>query len=134
MEHIKYKGDRKQSRKVEEWIEKYSIRYYASIREEYIYTGEYDKEFLLIRSDFDELINDIRQIRLSTNYRDLVCYLINRGFLLSTAVKNNSAKLSRKTDKNRSILLKVLYEVNPKLFLSCFKRELPPDVGSHKKK
>jgi hypothetical protein len=134
MEHIKYKGDRKQSRKVEEWIEKYSIRYYASIREEYIYTGEYDKEFLLIRSDFDELINDIRQIRLSTNYRDLVCYLINRAFLLSTAVKNNSAKLSRKTDKNRSILLKVLYEVNPKLFLSCFKRELPQDVGSHKKK
>lgn len=134
MEHIKYKGDRKQSRKVEEWIEKYSIRYYASIREEYIYTGEYDKEFLLIRSDFDELINDIRQIRLSTNYRDLVCYLINRAFLLSTAVKNNSAKLSRKTDKNRSILLKVLYEVNPKLFLSCFLRELPPDMGSHKKK
>ena len=125
MEHIQYTGDKKTSRRVEEWIEKYSIKFYDTIREGYIEDGEYEKEFLLVRSDFDALVNDIRQIRLSRNYRDLVCYLINRAFSLSPGVKGKVNVIDRKTDKNKSILMKVLYEVNPKVFLSCFKRELP---------
>ena len=134
MEHIPFKGDRKVSRKIEEWIEKYSIKFYDTIRDGYIEDGEYEKEFLLARSDFDNLINDIRQIRMSMKYKDLVCYLINRAFSLSPSVKGQADTIARKTDKNKSILMKVLYEVNPKVFLSCFKKELPKNVGSHKKK
>lgn len=117
-------GNRRQNRKVEELIEKYSLFNYIVKYGKDLKDTEQD-DYLLLRSDFDELINSIRQISISHNYQGMVYWLINRAFLVKDSVKQNNSVIKRRTDKNKSLLLKVLYDVNPELFLSCFKKCIP---------
>lgn len=116
---------RKKSRKVEELIEKYSLSLYNESVGEYLESGDYEwNNWLLMRSDFEALIEDIRKIGLSTNYKSMVIRLIKRAFVTEPEMLCNKKKLKAKTDKNKPLLMKVLYDVNPDLFLSCFKREI----------
>ena len=126
LQDIQFNSNRRQCKKIEHLIEKYSIRFYETITGGYATSSDYDDyDFLLLRSDFDLLIQEIRSSEISKNYVDLVYYLINRAFAYNApGVRGNTKIVSRKTDKNKAILLKVLYESNKSLFLSCFKREL----------
>lgn len=114
-------GSRKINKKVENFIEDFSLTNYRVNVTDPSNTGDYDyNDFILLRSDFDDLIQKIREIGLSKNYKGLVYWLLNRAFLISTGMKQNRDTIKRTTNKNRSLLLKVLYVVNPSLFLSCF--------------
>lgn len=118
---IKETGNKKTNKKIEKFIEDYSLLNYRINVLDQKKTDDYDyNDFILLRSDFDELIQKIRGMNLSRNYRGLVYWLINRAFMLSTGIQSNMRNISRITNKNRSLLLKILYEVNPDLFLSCF--------------
>ena len=79
------------------------------------------EEYLLLRNDFDELINDIRQTYISRNYLSLMSWLINRAFCITADVKRNASTLKSNTSSNKSILMKTLYELNKDVFLQCFK-------------
>ena len=57
-----------------------------------------------------------------TYYLDLFSWLIDRAFLISPSLKYQ-ANQSR-TRKNRSLLLKTLYDVNPKAVIKCFCKNL----------
>ena len=72
------------------------------------------------QKEFDLLINDIRSTGISNNYKGFISLLINRAFMITPAMKSKKAELSSKTKKNRALLLKVLYTINKKAFLSCF--------------
>lgn len=111
-----FKGDRRTCKRVETLIEKYSLKKYSAV------TSGYDDEDvdILLRSDFDKLIYDIKNTYISRNYKDLMYWLINRAFLSTIGVQKNRNLIKRRTDKNRSILLKVLYNLNKEAFLSCF--------------
>ncbi len=114
-------GSRKINKKIEKFIEDYSLLNYRINVLDQKRTDDHDyNDFILLRSDFDELIQKIRSINLSRNYRGLVYWLINRAFMLYPGFVRNKNTMVRLTNKNRSLLLKVLYEVNPDLFLSCF--------------
>lgn len=122
---VKYEADldRKKSKKVEELIEKYSLDLYNNwqihvntAEEEYAMD---DNEFLL-RSDFDKLVADIRKTYISRNYLGLMSWLINRAFGISSGVKSKAKIIQSHTNKNKAILIKTLYTVNPKIFLKCF--------------
>lgn len=118
---IKETGNKKTNKKIEKFIEDYSLLNYRINVLDQKRTDDYDyNDFILLRSDFDELIQKIRGMNLSRNYRGLVYWLINRAFMLSPGIQSNMRNISRITNKNRSLLLKILYEVNPDLFLSCF--------------
>lgn len=106
---------RRKSRKVEKLIERYSLKVSAlnAIEEEY----QEEESWLLCQEEFEELIEDIREARLSHNYAGLMYWLICRSFITDN-IKHS--KLQTQLNKNRPILLRVLYEVNPKAFLSCF--------------
>lgn len=115
------KNDFKKARKIEELIEKYSFKLNAvKMSDESLYESDDD---LLLRADFDKLVQDIRTIGISRNYIGFMSYLIKRAFKFG-GVKRTVSTLQSQTDKNKSTLLKVLYECNKSLFLRCFLNEL----------
>ena len=118
---IPNKAFRKRSKKVEALIEKYSLRLYE------FNTGDDTtdaEEYLLLRNDFDDLIKDIRQTYISTNYLGLMSWLIDRAFMVTPNIQRNTRTIVTTLNKNKSILLKTLYEVNKKSLLKCFSRNI----------
>src|SRR5574344_26939 len=105
------KGSRRGSRKVEKMIEKYSLELLASQFSD-------EDEYLLLRSDFDEMIEDIKRVHISKQYLSLMSWLIQRAFLLTPQAYNSHSQ----THRNKSILLKTLYEVNPSCLLQVFSK------------
>lgn len=112
----------RKSQRVEKLIEKYSFRLYNS-HQKYIddQDSEHAKENnLLLRNDFDKLIEDIRKVYISRNYKGLMSYLLNRAFNITAGTRRNKKNTDSRTNNNRAILIRVLYEINPKVFLECF--------------
>ena len=108
---------RRSSRRIEKMISKYSLKldsYYQKLED------DSQDTILLLRSDFDELINDIRQLKLGNKYLGLMSYLINRCLYITQRTKDHKNLSVNRTNNNRAILLKTLYTVNPELFLKCF--------------
>lgn len=118
---IKYPLDinRKTCKRVEELINKYSLLLYLNNTSD---TEDFESynSYLLLRSDFEELIQNIRRVNISNNYIGLMSWLIDRAFMITPDVSRNKM-LRTNLGTNKSLLLKVLYEVNPKCFLKCFK-------------
>lgn len=111
--------DRRKSKKVEELIQKYSLTLY----ENNVDASEDGESYLLLRQDFDDLINDIRQIYISKNYLGMMSWLIDRAFLITPNIRSNNDNILTTIHTNKSLLLKVLYDVNPEAFLMCFQRK-----------
>lgn len=109
-------NDRRKSKKVEELIEKYSLKLSEIQKSDY----DDEEEYLLLRNDFDELISDIQQIYISKNYQGLMCWLINRAFNIGSGVRSKQDVINSNLEKNKSLLMKVLYTVNKDVFLKCF--------------
>lgn len=109
--------DRNLAKKVEAYIQKYSIK----LNEYNMNTERSYDDYLLLRYDYDELISDIRDVSISKNSVGLVSWLINRAFMVTPQLNSNRGMINSKLHKNKSLLLKTLYDVNPKVFLSCFR-------------
>ena len=116
---IKHKNTetRKTSEKVERLIEKY-INGLISFEAKQEHTTE---EYFLLRNDYDELIKELRNITLSSKYIGLMSWLIDRAFIITPELKRAKGQIQSQLSKNRSILLKTLYDLNPKSFKKCFK-------------
>ena len=117
--------NRRQSKKVEELIEKYSLDLYNNIMDdnkEYTDYGYSDENSLLLRSDFDQLIEDIKKIYISKNYVGLMSWLIDRAFLITPNSQMGAPHSDRKTNENKALLLKVLYDINPQNVLQIFSK------------
>lgn len=117
--------NRRQSKKVEELIEKYSLDLYNNIMDdnkEYTDYGYSDEDSLLLRSDFDQLIEDIKKIYISKNYVGLMSWLIDRAFLITPNSQMGAPHSDRKTNENKALLLKVLYDINPQNVLQIFSK------------
>lgn len=105
--------DKRISKRVEEWIEKYSLNIFKTNMSE-------DEEFLLLREDFIELVENIRELNLGKKYIGVFSWLLNRAFLITPSLKQNEKGLSSQTSKNKMLLMNILFNVNREMFLSCF--------------
>lgn len=117
--------NRRQSKKVEELIEKYSLDLYDDWHSKVgteLEEDALDENSLLLRSDFDQLIEDIKKVYISKNYIGLMSWLIDRAFGISQQVQNHSHLADRKTNENKALLLKVLYDINPQNVLQIFSK------------
>lgn len=118
---------RRKSRKVEEFIQKYSLDLYLKYQkpkdENKLDDEDENDEYLLLRSDFEDLIDDIRQVYISKNYLGLMSWLIDRAFVITSGAKRKSSVTENTTNNNRAILLKTLYLVNKEAFLKCFSKK-----------
>ena len=113
----------KKSRTIERFIEKYNLSYKDFLFDYLKSNNDNYSEWLLIRSDYEDLLEEIRRIAMPDKYLGLMSWLINRCFMITPNVVSNKDKIQSKLNKNRSLLLKVLYDLNPKTFLKCFKKE-----------
>ena len=129
---VKYEMDenekRRKSRKVEELIQKYSLDLYADYQKP-ISNNDLDDEdetdnYLLLRSDFDDLVNDIKQVYISKNYLGLMSWLIDRALCITLGTRRKRNVAENTTHNNKSILLKTLYSVNKEAFMMCFSKNL----------
>ena len=111
--------DRRKSKKVEELIQKYSLPLYNHNIEE-----DDEDEYLLLRNDYDELIHDIRSVYISRNYLGMVSWLLDRAFLVTPNIRSNNSNIISTINTNKSLLLKVLYDVNSEAVLKCFSRKI----------
>lgn len=107
------KTDRRKSKKVEDMIEKYALELYKYRVDE----DDIEENILVLREDFDEMIETIRSMYISKEYAGLMSWLLYRGLVIGDTNRSTS-----KLYKNRSVLLATLYAVNPQVFLSCFKK------------
>lgn len=109
--------NRKTCKNIEEMISKYSLD--LGINYNWLENkNDLQEEYLLLRSDFDELIRDLQKMHISKNYLGLMSWLIDRAFLITPNLKVNNKNIQSNLNKNKSILLKVLYECNKQgLFL-----------------
>lgn len=114
--------NRRTCKRVEELINEYSLSLYKNNVGEST-SSESAEDYLLLRSDFEELVTNIRSINISGNYIGLMSWLIDRAFIITPDVSRNKM-LKTNLGTNKSLLLKVLYEVNPKCFLKCFSEKI----------
>lgn len=105
--------DRRKCKKVEELIEKYSLDLYN------IKTNE-KEEYLLARNDFEDMIREMQSLYVSKTYLGLFSWLIDRAFIITPNIKRNTRTIERKTNENKSILLKTLYCINSNNLLKIF--------------
>lgn len=129
MEHffVKYQLElhRHKSKKVEEIIEKYSFNLFE-IRVEESDEDNYD-DYLLLRNDFDDMIEDIKRVYMSDSYLGLMSWLIDRAFCITTGAKRNIKANTSNTHKNKSLLLKVLYDINKDCLLKVLSKGVNND-------
>lgn len=107
---------RKKSKRVEQLIKNYSLELYK------VNSGESDdaNEYLLLRQDFNDLIEAIRKVYISSNYEGLMYWLIDRSFMITPYFQENSGNISEIISNNKPILLKTLYKINKNLLLKVF--------------
>lgn len=108
-------NNRIKSKKVEELIQKYSLDLYKTNQED----DDENDDYILMKNDFEEMIEDISKMYISKNYIGLMSWLIDRAFCISIDVKRNGM-LNSRTNNNKSILLKVLYDINSQNILKIF--------------
>lgn len=114
------KEDRRISKKVEKLIEKYSIDLYdCRIDQECEYS-----DYILLKSNFEEMIEDIRQTYISKDYLGLMSWLIDRAFMITNYSKGHKGESNSILKKNKSLLLKTLYDVNQKNLLLIFSKNV----------
>ena len=118
-EKYELEEDRRKSKKVEELIEKYSLNLYNSVSSD-LDEDEKREDYLLLRSNFDDLIKDIKKVYISKNYLGLMSWLIDRSFKITPNIRSNNKSILSKISNNRSILIKILYEINSENLLKCF--------------
>lgn len=106
--------DKRISKKVEGWIEKYRLDVLRTHMSE-------EDEYLLLREDFEDMIYEIRQIGLGRKYLGIFSWLLDRGFILTQSMKQNTKTLQSETNKNKMLLINTLYNVDKQSFLACFR-------------
>ncbi|MCD7996389.1 MAG: hypothetical protein LUH21_04060 [Clostridiales bacterium] len=105
-------------KRIESIIQKYSFKLYKGVDED-------DEQYLLLRSDFDDLIFDLSQINIGNKYAGLMSWLIDRAFIITPDIKRNRKRIKSKLHNNKSLLIKTLYTINSKVFLSNFVKNGP---------
>lgn len=121
MDHFFVKYDlelnRRKSKRVEEIIEKYSLDLYNAKIE-----SEENDTYLLLREDFDQMIEDIKSVYMSNTYLGLMSWLIDRAFCITVGAHRNQSLKNSNIHKNKSLLLKVLYDINKENLLKVFSK------------
>ena len=113
----------KRSKKIQKLIENYSLNLLSYNIENNLDDNENSDSYYLLRENFDNLISDIKELTFGKNTLGLVSYLINQGFYINPRTRDKK-KNKYNLNKNRSILLKTLYELNPEHLLKCFSKNV----------
>ena len=115
------KESQRRSKSIEGLIEKYGLELSDSNKSKKRTSEREQSDYLLLRSDYEDMLEDIRRISMPNKYVGLMSWLIDRCFAITPGVIRNRNKIQSKLSKNRPLLLKILWDLNPEMFLRCFK-------------
>lgn len=113
--------NRKTCKKVEEFITSYSLDLYK------FYSDGQDinyQDFILLKSNYDKMLKDISTLSISKNYLGLYSWLIDRCFLFTPQLKGKVEMMKSSISKNKSLLFKVLYDINKQNLLKILSKNL----------
>lgn len=113
---------RRKCKKVEDLIEQYSLELVNMNKGDNSESRQ--EKYLLLQSNFDELIRNIKTTYVSGTYVGLFSWLLDRAFVINPSIKQNVGTVSSTLNHNRSMLIRVLYEVNKTNLLKCFSKNL----------
>lgn len=114
--------NKRKSKKVERLINKFVYRTHEEVNVDDNVTLNIDENWLLYNDNFDELINDLKEVYISGKYIGLMSWLIDRTFGITQQMRMRVVKY--RIPRNRPVLLSVLYEINPTLLLRCFSKNI----------
>lgn len=129
-QNFELKENRKTSKRVEELIEKYSLEKFNFYSNQNCQCQCYDdgtimnEDYISLMSNYEELINDIKGIYISNDYKGLMSWLINRAFMITSGAKRNIDSMDCATNKDKAMLLKTLYDINPQNVIDIFSKNL----------
>ena len=106
--------DKRICKRTEKLISDFSMQNYQR--------GKENEDYLLLSADFEKLIESLRSSSISKNYKGFMFWLLNRTFCVSPRLKANQYKIKTTIKKNRSLMIKTLYQINKRCFLECFKQ------------
>lgn len=109
----------RKSKQVEKLIEDYSLEVFRM----HVADDVTSSDYFLLRTDYEDLLEALRRITLSKNYLGLMSWLINRALMITPGIQKQKESVNTKLSKNRPLLLKILYDMNPKTFKKCFKSD-----------
>ena len=110
-------SDYKRCKKVEEMIERFSLQLHIYNKTTGMDNKLDDDQNILLNEKFDEMISEIQRLYISNSYLGLISMLVDKAFQITR-------KSDSKINKNRALLLKVLYKANKDAFLKCFSGNL----------
>lgn len=82
------------------------------------------EDYLILREDFEEIVEYIRTIKFSNKYISIVSWLLINVLTYDENQQELDYSTYVKLKKNKAIFTKALYEANPKVFLQCFSKYL----------
>lgn len=109
--------DRRKSKKVEDLISEYSLLAFNRNKET-------DDDYILFENDYEEFLDKLRTVYISNGYIGLTSWLIDRAFCITPQMKSNKNTINSNTNKNKSLLLKILFDINPSNVLKCFSKNI----------
>lgn len=124
---FKLEGDRRKSKKVETLIEEYSAElfgFYQELESRGLELSEVETMSDSFEEDLETLITRIKGLYLNSTYIGLTSWLIDRTFMITPNMQSNINNIERVTNKNKSLLLKILYDINPNNVIKCFSKNL----------
>lgn len=116
-----------EARRIEELVKKFSLSLSENAKEKNN-DDEYDL-YLLLKSDFRYLEKKIKTLIKENKTQErfsefIFSWLIDRAFLISGRSRAHSNQIEAVTKKNKSLLLKVLYDVDKDALLKCFSKKI----------
>ena len=116
-----------EARRIEELVKKFSLSLSENAKEKNN-DDEYDL-YLLLKSDFRYLKKEIKTLIKENKTQErfsefIFSWLIDRAFLISVRSRAHSNQIEAVTKKNKSLLLKVLYDVDKDALLKCFSKKI----------
>ncbi len=119
---FKLSGHRRKSMRVERWIQEFGIDAKMEKANLGRFTVPWEETYL--QQDFDNLVAAIRSTYFSSQYIGLMAWLLDRSLGISNRVRAKIKDSQAATNKNRVVMMSVLYSVNKSSFLRCFSRRV----------
>lgn len=106
------------SKKVIKILNKINLNFYENYNSINIYESDYEN-LIILESDFEDCVKELKKLKLGTKYKSLISWLVSTTFK-ATETDNKDIK---QLNKNKCLLLRVLYEVSPDTVINVFKKK-----------
>lgn len=117
-ENIPIEKDRRCSKRLEAFIEKYCASFQEKISDPTYEAYEVDEK------EFNEMMEDLKRCYIPKHCIGVMSNLIDRAFRISPEMVRNKTVIESNLWRNKPLLTKILYTINPEAFLNVLSKNL----------